>query len=222
MWPWRPGSITPKNNQDLNQGLLHLWSTFGDRSLNGWWVIARTNLVTDGRTGAGNDNTPRPILASGKNASVSSSCTLRREYRVVGINIHVINQWISTIRQFIRRKRINECDFTIPEPRVCVRSHISCSDATVLVRQYRLWRLWRLIVSSGFLCSEHKITHKNIMVYREYIWLVKGIANDFHSWQSVANHFTGDQIIILGKPYIIWYTFYIECQGFNLYSIVGI
>ena len=60
----------PKNNRDLNQGLLHLWSTFGDPSLKGWWVIARTNLVTDGRTDgrtdAGNDNTRRPILASGK------------------------------------------------------------------------------------------------------------------------------------------------------------
>ena len=26
---------------------LHLWSKFGDPSLNGWWVIAQTNLVTD-------------------------------------------------------------------------------------------------------------------------------------------------------------------------------
>ena len=33
----------PPNNRDLNQGLLHLWSTFGDPSLNGWWVIARTS-----------------------------------------------------------------------------------------------------------------------------------------------------------------------------------
>ena len=42
-------SITPKNNMDLYQGILHLWSKFGDPSLNGWWVIAWTNLVTDGR-----------------------------------------------------------------------------------------------------------------------------------------------------------------------------
>ena len=40
----------PQKIRDLNQGLLHLWSKFGDPSLNGWWVIARTNLVTDGRT----------------------------------------------------------------------------------------------------------------------------------------------------------------------------
>ena len=62
------GQSPPQNNSDLNQGLLH--SKFGDPSLNGWWVIARTNLVTDGltdgRTDAGNDNTRRPILASGK------------------------------------------------------------------------------------------------------------------------------------------------------------
>ena len=45
----------PQNNRNLNQGLLHLWSKFGDPSLNGWWVIARTSkrlphTRTDGRT----------------------------------------------------------------------------------------------------------------------------------------------------------------------------
>ena len=29
-------------NSDLNQGLLHIWSKFGDPGLNGWWVIAQT------------------------------------------------------------------------------------------------------------------------------------------------------------------------------------
>ena len=29
------GQLPPKNNRDLNQGLLHLWSKFGDPSLNG-------------------------------------------------------------------------------------------------------------------------------------------------------------------------------------------
>ena len=33
-----------KNNKDLNQGLLHICSQFGDPSLNGSWVIARTIL----------------------------------------------------------------------------------------------------------------------------------------------------------------------------------
>ena len=45
-----PPKKKTKNNRDLNQGLLHLWYKFGDPSLNGWWVITRTNLVTDGRT----------------------------------------------------------------------------------------------------------------------------------------------------------------------------
>ena len=67
IWPWRSRLIAPQNNRDLNQGVLHLWSKFGDPSLNGWWVIARTNLVTDGRTDRGNDNTRRPKLASGNN-----------------------------------------------------------------------------------------------------------------------------------------------------------
>ena len=72
IWPWRSWSIVPQNNRDLNQGLLHFWSKFGDPSWNGWWVIARTSSwLTHGRThtqtDAGNDNTRRPKLASGKN-----------------------------------------------------------------------------------------------------------------------------------------------------------
>ena len=51
IWPWSSRSIVPKNNRDLNQGLFHLWSKFGDSSLNGWWVIARTSLwLTDRHT----------------------------------------------------------------------------------------------------------------------------------------------------------------------------
>ena len=46
-----------------------IWSKFGDPTLTGWWVIARTNLVTEGRTDVGNDNTRRPIMALGKNCS---------------------------------------------------------------------------------------------------------------------------------------------------------
>ena len=37
------GQSPPQNNKDLNQGLLHLWSKFGDPSWNGSWVIARTS-----------------------------------------------------------------------------------------------------------------------------------------------------------------------------------
>ena len=94
--PWRSKSIAPQNNRDLNQGILHLWSKFGDPSLNGWWVIERTNLVTDGetdgrtggRTDAGNDNTRRPKLASGKNANCEH--IWGSEYRFV---IFILTWW---------------------------------------------------------------------------------------------------------------------------------
>ena len=76
------GRSPPKiiNNKHLNQGVLHLWSKFGDSSLNGWWVIVRTSkwLIhthrhMDRHTDAGDDNTQRPKLASGKK---HQSCTL--------------------------------------------------------------------------------------------------------------------------------------------------
>ena len=35
IWPWRSRSIATQNNRDLNQAILHLWSKFGDPSLNG-------------------------------------------------------------------------------------------------------------------------------------------------------------------------------------------
>ena len=34
-----------KNNRDPNQVVLHLWSKFGDPSLNRWWVIMWTSLI---------------------------------------------------------------------------------------------------------------------------------------------------------------------------------
>ena len=43
IWLWRSRSIIPKNYRDLNQGVSHLWSKFGDPSLNERWVIVRTN-----------------------------------------------------------------------------------------------------------------------------------------------------------------------------------
>ena len=43
IWPWRSRSITPQNNRDLNQGILHLWTKFGDPHLNWSRVMARTN-----------------------------------------------------------------------------------------------------------------------------------------------------------------------------------
>ena len=80
IWPWKSRSIIPQNNKDLNQGLLHLWSKFGDPSLNGWRVIARTkSWLTDTQThththtGAGDYNTRRPKLASGKNEKCTTA-----------------------------------------------------------------------------------------------------------------------------------------------------
>ena len=74
IWPWSSRSITPQNNRDLNQGVLLFWSKFGDSSLNGWQVIARTSkwlphTQTHRQTDAANDNTRRSKLASGKNWS---------------------------------------------------------------------------------------------------------------------------------------------------------
>ena len=79
----------PPNNRDLNQGLLHLWSKFGDPSLNGSQVIARTSKWlthrqtdrhTHTHTDAGNDNTGRPKLASGKNPYIWSISLLHVAY----------------------------------------------------------------------------------------------------------------------------------------------
>ena len=85
IWPWRSRSTTPKNNRDLNQGLLHLWSKIGDTSLNGSRVIARTSkwlthrlththTRTHTHTAAGDDNTRRPKLASGKKTGKLDFC----------------------------------------------------------------------------------------------------------------------------------------------------
>ena len=71
IWPWKSGSIATQNNKDLNQGLLHLWFRFGDPSLNGSRIIARTSKWlthrlththrhTHTHTDAGDDNTRRP------------------------------------------------------------------------------------------------------------------------------------------------------------------
>ena len=42
------GRLPPQTIGTLTK--VHLWSKFGEPSFNGWWVIARTNLVTDGQT----------------------------------------------------------------------------------------------------------------------------------------------------------------------------
>ena len=57
-------SIAPKNNTDLNRGVLLLWTKFGDPSLNRWRVIVRTSkwLIhthTQATTIPGGQNWPR-------------------------------------------------------------------------------------------------------------------------------------------------------------------
>ena len=71
IWPWRLRSITPQNHRDLNWGVLHLWFKFGDPSLNGSQVIARTSKwLTHGRTDRRRQRQyPMAIQASGKNES---------------------------------------------------------------------------------------------------------------------------------------------------------
>ena len=64
--------MNPPNYSDLNHGILHLWSKFGDSSFNGWWIIAQTNswfmpTHIHGQTDAGKDNTWRPKLVLSKN-----------------------------------------------------------------------------------------------------------------------------------------------------------
>ena len=63
---------------DLKQVVLHILPKFSGFSLNAWWFMARTSsgLLTDTRpdkhtqTGAGNDNTRRPKVASGKDQQI--------------------------------------------------------------------------------------------------------------------------------------------------------
>ena len=43
IWPWSSRSIATQNKRDLNQAIFHHLATFGDPSLNGLWVMMRTN-----------------------------------------------------------------------------------------------------------------------------------------------------------------------------------
>ena len=80
---------SPQNNRDLNQGLLHLLFKFGDPSLNGCWVIARTSKClphtqTDGRTDGQATTIPQgqnwPRV---KNRLSSQSGTLSQNVRIL-------------------------------------------------------------------------------------------------------------------------------------------
>ena len=77
IWPWSSRSIVPKNNRDLNQGLFHLWSKFGDSSLNGWWVIARTSWWLTDRHTHTHTHTQATTIPEGQNwPRVKSACQI--------------------------------------------------------------------------------------------------------------------------------------------------
>ena len=61
-----------KNTDRHKQGLLHIWSKFGDLSLNGWWVLARKSKClphtqTDGRTDTRTDRRRQRQYPKAKN-----------------------------------------------------------------------------------------------------------------------------------------------------------
>ena len=74
IWPWRSRSFIPKNNRDINLGVLHLWSKFNYPSLKVQWVIVRTSSWLTHTHKHTNIQTHRlsrwqsPKLASGKKA----------------------------------------------------------------------------------------------------------------------------------------------------------
>ena len=59
IWPWR--SISPQNNRNLKQGILHLWLKFSDPSLRGVRSYGADKLRVDAHA----SNTRRPKLAFG-------------------------------------------------------------------------------------------------------------------------------------------------------------
>ena len=114
------GQSPPKNNKDLNQGLLQLWSKFGDPSLNGWCVIAwtskwlphtRTDEQTHTQTDAANENTQRPKLASGtKLTRISASLSPASAGNQARLSWHHHNyiSWKVTPYDWICRQQLSD------------------------------------------------------------------------------------------------------------------
>ena len=85
---------------DLNQGVLHLLSKFGGSKLNRWWVIMQTSWwLTDTQTDAGDDNTQRPKLASGKKTQheihllklVDKMCKYEMDLAIIVVDTHRVD-----------------------------------------------------------------------------------------------------------------------------------
>ena len=79
IWPWRSRSVIPQNNRDLNQGLLHLWSKFGDPSLNGWWVIAQTSWGLTHTHGHTHRQTQTTTIPEGQNWPRVKRCDRQKD-----------------------------------------------------------------------------------------------------------------------------------------------
>ena len=94
IWPWSSRSIVPRSNRDLNQGLLHLWSKFGDSSLNSWWVIARTNWwLTDRHT----RTHTRRQQQYGKNWPWKSKYKVMGDVKVESHNVGLTSYWLTSL-----------------------------------------------------------------------------------------------------------------------------
>ena len=124
-------SITPQNNKDLNQVPLHLWSKFGDPSLNGWWVIARTSSwLRHGRTD-GHTHTHRQMQAT----TISEGQSWPRVKMVFRVELFTISN-----------KKLNR----VRLPHVGVVDNISRNDLVICssrkANYMTTWRayIWRL------------------------------------------------------------------------------
>ena len=132
IWPWRSKSMNPKNNRDLNQGVLHFWSKFGDCSLSGWQVIVRTNWWlkdTHTQTDAGDDNTHGHNWPRVKNGiqfqTIPSSNTKNGDlkyYRSIYIAVLLAVQ-VCDVKGFPCKRPVCECDNYLNFVFVCANEY---------------------------------------------------------------------------------------------------
>ena len=177
IWPWRSRSIIPQNNRALNQGILHLWSKCGDPSLNGWWVITRTNSwLADTRTHthAGNDNTRGPKLASGKNYHL---VVLRQCYmfdEACPRRIHLKMQWRCFSRTHIQIKFWKSYSVEARSPTLIASLFNSLYSWSYQTGPLKCFEFRRLILSkvrsaARFIYS-FKDSTKSLQEFIETIW----------------------------------------------------
>ena len=111
-------SIAPQNNRHLNQGILHLWSKFGDSSLNGWqgWVSSGRNLFLPGHPEKSGRNLFLPVLSgqnwkkpdkTGKNCERCQKCwknlwSYLISYKRLWLQMHLVNWYF--LKTWCRKK----------------------------------------------------------------------------------------------------------------------